>query len=70
MNTTHSKMNAKLRQKNAGEEPRPKSASLSAIDQAAIELQREEHEFKASFKDILKAAFMWKDSPKERVRHK
>lgn len=70
MNTTHSKMNAKLRQKNAGEEPPAKGAALSAVDQAAIELQREEHEFKANFIDILKATFMWKDSPKERVRNK
>ena len=67
---THSKMNAKLRQKNAGEEPRTRGASLSAVDEAAIQLQREEHQFKANFKDILKAAFMWKDSPKERVRTK
>ncbi len=67
---THSKMNAKLRQKNAGEESRSNAARLSAFDEAAIQLQREEHEFKANFKDILKAAFMWKDSPKERVRNK
>ena len=68
---THSKMNAKLRQKNAGEEATAKRAArLSASDRAAIELQREEHEFKADLKDILKAVFMWKDSPRERVRNK
>lgn len=71
MEITHSKMNARLRHKNAGADSMTKNTNhLSATDRAAIQLQREEHEFKLDFRDILKALFMWKEKPTERVRNK
>lgn len=37
---------------------------------AAIQIERDAHTLKAEFKDIMKALFMWKDDPAERVRDK
>lgn len=35
-----------------------------------IQIQRETHEIKADFRDVVKALFMWRDDPAERVRDK
>lgn len=45
----------------------PKSSEVEcAVADAAIAIEREEHEHKPEFTDILKAIFMWKDDPYER----
>ena len=41
-----------------------------AVDREKIQIQRESHEMRSDFKDILKALFMWVDDPKERVKEK
>jgi len=35
---------------------------------AAIEIERDAHTLKPDFKDVVKALFMWKDAPEERVK--
>jgi predicted nuclease with TOPRIM domain len=42
-------------------------ADPEAIDQANIQIQREMHQ-KSDLKHIIKALFMWKDDPVERVK--
>ena len=37
------------------------------VAKAEIEIRREEHELKPDAKDVIKAIFMWKDDPQERV---
>lgn len=41
-----------------------------ALDQEKIQIQREKHELRKDFKDVLKALFMWVDDPKERLKSK
>jgi hypothetical protein len=41
-----------------------------ALDQEKIQIQRENHELRKDFKDVLKALFMWVDDPKERLKSK
>ncbi len=41
-----------------------------ALAQEKIQIQRESHELRNDFKDILKALFMWVDDPKERLKSK
>jgi hypothetical protein len=38
------------------------------IQEEAIKIQREAHEMRADFKDVLKALFMWRDDPAARVK--
>jgi DNA polymerase III delta prime subunit len=40
------------------------------ILQQAIQIQRESHEPSANLKDVIKALFMWRDDPSERLREK
>ncbi len=40
------------------------------VDKEKIQIQRESHEMRSDFKDVLKALFMWVDDPKERIREK
>lgn len=40
------------------------------IRKEAIQIQREHHELRNDFKDVIKALFMWRDDPVERVREK
>lgn len=40
------------------------------VQRESIQIQREKHELRDSFKDVLKALFMWVDDPVERVRDK
>lgn len=46
------------------------TAPVDKIEKERIQIQRENHELRNDFKDILKALFMWKDDPTERVREK
>jgi hypothetical protein len=48
----------------------PAITDADAIDQEKIQIQREKHELRNDFKDVLKALFMWVDDPKERLRDK
>ncbi|MES2981612.1 MAG: hypothetical protein V4727_04795 [Verrucomicrobiota bacterium] len=43
---------------------------LDALNQEKIQIQREKHELRNDFKDVIKALFMWVDDPKERLRSK
>ena len=38
------------------------------VDHAAVQIEREQHTAKADFMDMVKAFFMWRDDPHERVR--
>jgi hypothetical protein len=38
------------------------------VAMAAVEIQDEAHTLKANVKDVVKALFMWKDDPVERVK--
>jgi hypothetical protein len=40
------------------------------VDLEKIQIQREKHELRNDFKDVLKALFMWVDDPVDRVRGK
>ncbi len=48
--------------------PGPKNPDT--VEKEKIKIQRESHELRNNFKDVLKALFMWVDDPKERVREK
>lgn len=41
---------------------------ITAEDRKAIEIQRETHELHPTLKDTIKALFMWRDSPEQRLR--
>jgi hypothetical protein len=36
------------------------------VEREYTRIQRENHELRADFKDVLKALFMWRDDPKDR----
>ena len=40
------------------------------VEKESIQIQRESHELRSDFKDVIKALFMWRDDPVERVREK
>lgn len=44
--------------------------SCDEVEKERIQIQRESHELRSDFKDVLKALFMWVDDPKERLRDK
>lgn len=46
------------------------SVDTDEVEKEQIQVQRESHEMRSDFKDVLKALFMWVDDPKERVREK
>ncbi len=46
------------------------NTDLDALDREKIQIQREKHELRKDFKDVLKALFMWVDDPKERLKSK
>lgn len=48
----------------------PEGLDPEEVQREAIQIQRETHELRADFKDIIKALFMWRDDPEERVREK
>ena len=48
----------------------PVISNLNALDQEKIQIQRENHELRNDFVDVLKALFMWVDDPKERLKSK
>jgi hypothetical protein len=49
---------------------RPKDVDCDEVDLEKIQIQREKHELRNDFKDVLKALFMWVDDPVDRVRGK
>jgi len=53
-------------------EPDAKLAAVAhdEVQKESIQIQREKHELRNDFKDVLKALFMWVDDPVERVREK
>ncbi|MGJ8633469.1 MAG: hypothetical protein ACSHX7_06070 [Luteolibacter sp.] len=46
------------------------STEREEVLKEAIQVNREHHEGRSDFKDVLKALFMWRDDPAERVRSK
>lgn len=66
------KTHREIRQMIQSAEKSPEQAQAKehpgTVEQAAIATQREEHELKPEFKDVLKAIFMWKDDPRERAQ--
>ena len=42
----------------------------SDVEKESIQIQREHHELRNDFKDVIKALFLWRDNPVERVREK
>ncbi len=48
----------------------PPASGSEDVEKEKIQIQRESHELRNDFKDVLKALFMWVDDPKERVREK
>ena len=48
----------------------PAKTAVDEIERETIQIQRESHELRNDFKDILKALFMWKDDPEERIKEK
>jgi hypothetical protein len=44
------------------------SREITAEDKKAMEIQREIHELHPTVKDTIKALFMWRDSPDQRLR--
>ncbi len=66
----HGKVEALLTKSGASANS-PSTADESAVtaeDKKAIEIQRETHELHPTVLDTVKALFMWRDSPKERLR--
>lgn len=48
----------------------PEISDHEALIQEKIQIQRENHELRSDFIDVLKALFMWVDDPKERLKSK
>ncbi len=48
----------------------PSDVACDDVEKEKIQIQRESHELRSDFKDVLKALFMWRDDPVERVRGK
>ncbi len=46
----------------------PDGGEVTAEDKKAVEIQREIHELHPTVKETVKALFMWRDSPEERLR--
>ncbi len=46
------------------------NTDASEIDKASIQIQRETHEIRPDVLDVIKALFMWRDDPEERLRTK
>jgi hypothetical protein len=40
------------------------------VDHEYNRIQRENHELRADFKDVLKALFLWRDDPNDRLRER
>jgi len=46
------------------------TTNIDSVDKEKIQIQRESHELRNDFKDVLKALFMWVDDPKDRLKKK
>ena len=49
---------------------KPKEMDCHEVNKESIQIQRESHELRSNFKDVLKALLMWRDDPVERARNK
>jgi len=47
-----------------------RQVACSDVDKESIQIQREHHELRNDFRDVIKALFLWRDDPVERVREK
>jgi hypothetical protein len=61
---------SKLEAQSPFPEPDAKAAPLNSeeVDKGYNRIQRENHELRADFKDVLKALFLWRDDPSDRTR--
>lgn len=48
----------------------PGSVDCHDVAKEAVQIQREHHELRKDFRDVIKALFMWRDDPVERLREK
>jgi hypothetical protein len=48
----------------------PSPATLDEINREMIQIQRETHNAPTELMDIVKALFMWRDTPAERIRER
>lgn len=48
----------------------PPPVTHEAVEKEKIQIQRESHELRSDFKDIIKALFLWRDDPVQRARDK
>lgn len=49
---------------------RPKDVDCNDVQKESIQINRESHELRNDIKDVIKALFLWRDDPVERVREK
>ena len=59
-----------LPETDAPADTKPGDINQEEVRKEAIQIQREHHELRNDFKDIIKALFLWRDDPVERVREK
>lgn len=59
-----------LPEADASADGKPVAVAHDEVQEESIQIQREKHELRNDFKDVLKALFMWVDDPVERVRGK
>jgi hypothetical protein len=59
-----------FREADASPKRNPADVEHDEVQKESIQIQREKHELRNDFKDVLKALFMWVDDPVERVREK
>jgi len=48
----------------------PALLKTEEVDREYNRIQRENHELRADFKDVLKALFLWRDDPNDRLRER
>lgn len=59
-----------IKQTELGNDAVPPEVDEDQVDDEKIQIQREMHELRSGYRDIIKALFMWKDDPVERARDK
>ena len=57
------------RQEESDETQNPDEVHRNQLDRKAMEIQREIHSPSPNAKDVIKALFMWRDSPEQRLRN-
>ena len=59
-----------LPEHDASGEGKPKNVNCDDVQKESIQINRESHELRSDIKDVIKALFLWRDDPVERVRGK